>query len=279
MLKVALVTWSGLPELSPGDRLLHDALVARGATVQAAVWDDPAVAWTSFDRIVIRSTWDYHKRVDAFAAWLDARAADGSPLWNPPALVRRNLHKRYLLDLAARGVPIVPTELVPRGTPRSLDAIRTARGWSRVVVKPAVAATAFRTALDPDPAAFTELLADNDVLVQPFLEEVVRDGEWSLIFLSGRFSHAVLKRPRAGDFRVQNDFGGTAVATVPAPRLVAEAARVVDAIDSPWLYARVDGVIVNGTFLLMELELTEPALFLELSDEAVARFADLIDSA
>lgn len=273
---IALVTWSGLPDLSPGDRLLREALRARGTDVQAVVWDNPAVAWTAFDRIVIRSTWDYHKRVDEFAAWLDAREADGSPFWNPPALVRQNLHKAYLLDLAARGVPIVPTELVRRGASRSLAKIRAARGWTRVVVKPAVGATAFRTAVDLDDTAFAALIAESDVLVQPFVEQIVGDGEWSLIFLGGAFSHAVLKRPRTGDFRVQNDFGGTAMATPADPSLVAEAARVLAAIESPWLYARVDGVVVNGTFLLMELELTEPSLFLESSEAAVARFADIL---
>jgi glutathione synthase/RimK-type ligase-like ATP-grasp enzyme len=254
--------------------LLQAALEARGHAVRAAVWDDPSVHWGAFDAVILRSTWDYHKRVAEFAAWLDARQADGSRVWNPPALVRQNIHKGYLLDLAARGVPIVPTELVRE--PGTLAEIRARRGRSSVVVKPAVGATAFHTAVDPDEETFAALAAEGDVLVQPFLEEVVRDGEWSLIFFGGTFSHAVLKRPRAGDFRVQNDFGGSSVLTVPSAELVAEAARVLEAIDGRWLYARVDGVVVNGTFLLMELELTEPSLFLELDDTAVARFAEAI---
>ncbi|MEA2488245.1 MAG: hypothetical protein QOH21_37 [Acidobacteriota bacterium] len=303
---IALVTWSGLPELSPGDRLLQEAFEARGDVARAVVWDDPSVGWPAFDLVVLRSTWDYHKRIEEFAAWLDARQADGSRVWNPPALVRQNIHKRYLLDLATRGVAIVPTELLichpecSEGPVRAgreecgasiaphphrslatlgmttLAEIRARRGWSSVVVKPAVGATAFRTSVDPDEEAFATLVTGGDVLVQPFLEEVVREGEWSLIFLGGAFSHAVLKRPRSGDFRVQNDFGGSAVLTVPPPHVVAEAARVLAAVDGPWLYARVDGVVVDGMFLLMELELTEPSLFLELDPVAVERFADLI---
>lgn len=269
---IGLVTWSGLPQLSEGDRLLRDALEARGAEARAVVWDDPGVRWREFDALVVRSTWDYHKRADEFARWIDAREEDRSPLWNPPALLRRNTHKSYLFDLAARGVEIVPTRLVPRGSPFDLASLP----WPRIVAKPAVSATAFRTLVAPDAAAFAELVAESDVLVQPFLDAIVDDGEWSLIFLGGRFSHAVLKRPKAGDFRVQNDFGGTAVVTEPDAALVDAAAGVLAAVEEPWLYARVDGVVVEGRFQLMELEMTEPSLFLELVPEAAGRFADVL---
>lgn len=277
---IGLVTWSGLPGLSDGDRLLRDALQSRGAEAHAVVWDDPRVRWTEYDALVVRSTWDYHKRAGEFAAWIDAREADRSRLWNPAALLRRNTHKRYLLELEARGVEIVPTRLIPAGG--EIGELP----WSRVVVKPAVSATAFgtmvlecgrnATALNTKSGGVAAALQmDHDVLVQPFLE-AIHDGEWSLIFLGGRFSHAVLKRPKPGDFRVQNDFGGSAAVVEPDPALVDAAARVLAAVDEPWLYARVDGVVVDGRFQLMELEMTEPSLFLELVPEAAERMADAV---
>lgn len=256
---IALVTWRGLPDLAADDRLLQQALLRRGADARAVVWDDAGVDWRAFDAIVVRSTWDYHKRVDEFRAWLDRM--DGLPLWNPPEVLRRNIHKSYLLDLEAEGVPIVPTILVRRGEPMP------PLPWEDVIVKPAVSATAYgivRGAAQPD----------CDVLVQPFVPEIVDDGELSFVFLGKAFSHAVLKRPRGGDFRVQNDFGGSATRVDASPELIAQAERVAATLGERWLYARVDGIVRDGRLLLMELEATEPSLFL---DEAAAeRFADAL---
>lgn len=248
---IALVTWQGLPELAADDRLVRDALVRRGVEVRAVVWDDPDVDWRAFDAIVIRSTWDYHKRFAEFRAWLDRM--EGLPLWNPPAVLRWNTHKSYLLDLQARGIDIVPTLLVPAG-----------QGF---IVKPAVSATAFRTERHE---------TDCDVLVQPFVPEVVTDGELSFVFLGRRFSHAVRKRVADGDFRVQSEFGGSAEPFVPAEALIEQASRIAGTLGDAWLYARIDCVVRDGRLLLMELEATEPSLFLDA--ESAERFADAITS-
>lgn len=249
---IALVTWRGLPELAADDRLVREALVRRGAEVRAVVWDDASVDWRAFDAIVIRSTWDYHKRLDEFRAWLDAM--DGLPLWNPPDVLRWNTHKAYLLELQSRGIAIVPTLFVPRG--------------GGYIVKPAVSATAFRTERHAN---------DDDLLIQPFVPEIVADGELSFVFLGRRFSHAVRKRAASGDFRVQSDFGGSAEPFDPTPELIAQAERIASMLGERWLYARIDCVVRDGRLLLMELEATEPLLFL---DEASAeRFADAIWSA
>lgn len=275
---VALVTYAALPDLSQDDRLLRDALRERGANVDAVVWDDRRVRWTRYDAVVVRSTWDYHHRADEFRAWIERMERDRVALWNPPGLLRWNLHKRYLIELAERGVSVVPTLLVPRGSEEALESIVHARGWREVVVKPAVSATAWKTlaGADATEAAFRELAAAEDVLVQPFLEEVREAGEWSLVFVAGELSHAVIKRPRAGDFRVQNDFGGTAEAATPEGSVVEQAQRTLATVGQPWLYARVDGVVRGGTLLLMELELTEPALFFGKSVSAAAKCADAI---
>lgn len=264
MLSVALVTWSGLPQLSDGDRLLQRELQQRGVDAVPAVWDDASVDWTRFDSIVLRSTWDYHKRVDEFRAWLSRMST--LPLLNRARVVLRNIDKRYLLDFQS---------IVPTVVSSDVHSVMRERDWPRVVVKPLVSATAWHTevlTLDSPPPAHP-----GPYLVQPFMEEVVRDGEWSFVFFDRQFSHAVLKRPASGDFRVQNDFGGTAEPCVAPPHLAAQARAFLAQIDGPLLYARVDGIVRDERLLLMELELTEPSLFLDLVPGAAARFADAIE--
>lgn len=281
-MRVAFVTYSGLPDLSEDDRLTVEELRRRGAEVEPAVWDDPGVRWDRYDRVVIRSCWDYHKRLAALLGWLDRMEREAVPLWNPVSVVRGNVDKSYLVDLAAAGLPVVPTVYLEQGAAADLAGLLDERGWSEVVVKPSVSASAFRTRrigrgeAPGAQAELDELLASSGVLIQPFMTEIQSGGEWSLIFLGGDFSHAVLKRPREGDFRVQQELGGSADLTVPAASLIEQARAILGQIREPWLYARVDGVEAGGTFTLMELELTEPSLFLGSDPQAPARFAAAI---
>lgn len=278
--RIAFVTHAGRPDLAEDDRLAAAEITRRGATVEATVWDDPGVDWSGFDRIVLRSCWDYHLRLPEFLGWLGGLERAGAPVWNPPAVVRGNTDKGYLVDLAAAGVPVVPTVRVERRA--DLASLLDERGWTDAVVKPAVSASAFltRRVRREDAAVaqvdFDHLLTLSAALVQPFLPEVQSGGEWSLLFFAGEFSHAVLKRPRTGDFRVQAEHGGSSLAQEPAPELMAQARVVLDHIPGPWLYARVDGIEAGGTFLLMELELIEPSLFLDRDPEAPARFATAV---
>ena len=271
--RVALVSCSRLPALSPDDHPLRDALVRRGASVEPAIWDDPAVAWEAYDAVVIRSTWDYHRRVGEFRAWLDRCERAAVRLWNPAGLVRGNIHKSYLLRLADDGVRVVPTVLLDDSA--ATGAVMRERGWLRAVVKPATSATAFQTHIVTQ-SDLASLASRRDVLVQPFMEEIVREGEWSFVFIAGTFSHAVLKRPREGDFRVQSDWGGTSALATPSGALIEQAAATLEAVREPWLYARVDGVVRDGILLLMELEMTEPTLFLSMWEPAAERLAAAI---
>jgi glutathione synthase/RimK-type ligase-like ATP-grasp enzyme len=279
---IAFVTHRGLPGLAADDRLTVEELRRRGARVEAAVWDDPGVDWAAFDRIVLRSCWDYHLRPEAFVAWLDRMERAELPLWNPASVVRGNVDKAYLADLAASGLQVVPTALVESGSAANLARLLEERGWDEAVVKPTVSASAFRTfrtsraKAAADQPAFEALLADSGALVQPFLAEVQSGGEWSFVFLGEEYSHAVRKRPRAGDFRVQTEHGGSAEGEVPRWELVVQARAVAERIPKPWLYARVDAVEVDGSLVLMELELTEPSLFLDRHPAAPERFASAI---
>jgi len=275
---IGLVTYGTHPDLTDDDRPLLRALAARGLDAAPVVWDTPGVPWSGFRALVMRSAWNYHAKPRAFTAWLTMLKERGIPLWNPVPVVRWNMHKRYLRDLERAGVAVPATEWVARGDPRPLRTLLATRGWNDAIVKPAISASAtdtWRTTGDAvaDDARFLELAGRRDVLVQPAIPEVAANGEWSLMYLDGAFSHAMLKRPRAGDFRVQAEHGGTAERLEPPAALVAAGSAVVAAIPGDWIYARVDGVETARGFVLMELELIEPVLFLSESEGAAERLA------
>jgi hypothetical protein len=287
--QVALVTYRDLPHLTEDDRLLIAPLRELGIGVEPVVWDDPEVNWKRFGAAIIRSTWDYQARPAKFRRWIDDCEAAGVRLYNSPRVVRWNLHKGYLRELADRGIPVVPTIWLRRGEEADLESLLESQGWRRAVVKPAISAGARQTwTVRREDAAerqrsLTRLLARKDVLVQPFLEPVTQEGEWSLLFFDGRFSHAALKKTSGGDFRVQEHFGGKVISQDPPNTLVKRAAEVLTTAagilasdPSEFLYARVDGVRDGDRLVLVELEVLEPSLFLSLDPKAPARFAAAI---
>lgn len=279
---IALATYKDLPRLCEDDRLLLDYLRSRGIEAQSVVWDTPAVGWEQFDCVVLRSCWDYHLRPQEFAAWVRSLADAHVPLVNPAETVLWNMDKAYLQDLSRRGVRVAPTLRLSKGERTDLRTLLERQGWEEVVIKPSISATAFQTwrtslaqAADHD-TRFQEALAVADLLVQPFIKEVVQRGEWSLVFFAGEYSHGVLKRPGKDDFRVQEQFGGSSTHETPPDELVAQATIVLQRAGRPWSYARVDGVEVEGELLLMELELIEPYLFLSEHPQAAQRFGEAI---
>jgi glutathione synthase/RimK-type ligase-like ATP-grasp enzyme len=281
--RVALVTYDARPEVTDDDRLLADALSARGVSVDAVPWSDPGARWNAFDAVVVRSCWDYFHRANEFHAWLERLEADGARVHNDVGVLRWNADKTYLRDLEARSVPVIPTRWLDVASPATLGELRRDTGWGEVVVKPTVSGGAHRTWRSaPDAEAMhdeqlAEMLGAGPVMVQPLVREIEREGEWSLVFFGGAYSHAVLKRPRAGDFRVQSEHGGSLEPAEPAATVIAAAERAIAAIpfgSTAPLYARVDGCIVDGRLLLMELEVLEPELFLRCSAQSAGRLAD-----
>jgi glutathione synthase/RimK-type ligase-like ATP-grasp enzyme len=283
-LYIAFATHAGLEGLTRSDRIAADELERRGSAVMSVPWSSPR-DWTRFDAVVIRATWDYYKQPEDFLTWLERLEQERVALWNPARLASWNMQKGYLRDLERAGVAVVPTAWVFQSdAAESLAELVRARGWQDVVVKPAVSANADRTwrtrgnITEQDEREFAALVAADDVMVQPFVESLARDGEWSFMFLGGEFSHAVLKRPAAGDFRVQSIHGGTVSRANPRPEWVSQARAALEPVTGPWLYARVDGCIVDGRFVLMELEMLEPDLFFNLAPESAVRFADSLES-
>ncbi len=282
MRRLCFVTCRTWPEISESDRLVQRALEARGAAVEARPWNDLGAAWGGFDAIVLRSNWDYHFEPDAFLGWLDRLEQAGARVFNPPALVRWNLTKAYLLELARAGVPTVATVILEDESRRGLETLMAARAWRRVVMKPVISASAHDTRLvsaatmDEAVDALASGAMRRPVLVQPFVEEIQTRGEWSLIFIETEMTHAVLKRPAAGEFRVQPRLGGTVETPPPPDRIRTVARAALAALPVPPLYARIDGVETAAGFQIMEVEVNEPGLFFPHAPAAAARFADAL---
>jgi glutathione synthase/RimK-type ligase-like ATP-grasp enzyme len=239
------------------------------------------VDWTAYDLVVVRTTWDYPNKIAAFLAWAD-RVAASVPLWNSAATLRWNTDKRYLRTLEERGVPIVPTRWLERGTDQDLRALLGEAGWREAVLKPVVSAAARRTrlvspdSLDEGCRFLREQLTQRAMMVQPYVAEVSTEGELSLLYFNGRYSHAVRKIPGHGDFRVQTEHGGRVLLADPTATELAAGQRVLDAMDEETLNARVDLLPVGGELQLLELEVAEPSMFLTWDPAAPDRFAAAI---
>jgi glutathione synthase/RimK-type ligase-like ATP-grasp enzyme len=272
--RIALATSAAHPELHEHDLPLVDALRATGLDPVAEVWTDPSVDWSAYDAVLLRSVWDYHIRYDEFTEWLGLVDKADVPVFNDSGLVRWNADKRYLVELRERGVAIVPSQVAAGDCLREVVA---GLDGQEIVIKPTVSASAHHTvrgvAGSEELSRAMDDLPDTVYLVQPFVPEIVTDGEWSLMFIDGEYTHAVVKRPAAGDYRVQMMFGGESTLTDPSPAVLESAQAALEAAGPPPVYARVDGVVVNGRFLLMELELIEPYLFLPEFPEATDKLA------
>lgn len=277
--RLAFATCSELPSIQPDDAHLAASLEHLGIQPVSCLWNDPAVDWSAFDAVLIRTIWDYFKHHATFMAWLDRLDKLGIPTINDSRVLRWNSDKHYLLDLARHDVAIIPTRIA---TPHALMDVLAAMPAQQVVIKPTISGGAWHTLCgNTDDAAFvqtaTRLPTELHYLVQPFVAEVASAGEWSLLYFNGQYSHAVVKRPASGDYRVQSEHGGSVEPAEPDAAMLASAARALAAAATigygDLTYARVDGVVCDGRFLIMELELIEPFLFLAEHPRTAERFA------
>ncbi len=283
MPRCAFLTADGLEGFVTDDDLVIAPLREAGVEVELVPWR-ARVDWGRFDAVVIRTTWDYQAAPDEFLTALRAIDRSGARLANDLALVRWNLRKTYLRDLAARGVTIVPTRFESGLRAGELRGRFDELGTRELVIKPVVGANAgdaYRLTPERLEARALELEAvfrDRGFLVQPFIPSVVEEGELSVVFFGGRHSHTILKTPKPGDFRVQEEHGSTVRAVEAGAELLAAADRAMAALDRRPLQGRVDLVrLADGGFAVMELELIEPALYLRMDPGAPARFAGALE--
>lgn len=275
--EVALVTCADERYQEPEVHVAADALRAAGVSTDVVSWDEDR-DWGAYELVVVRTPWDYFDRVTQFLDWA-ARVERETSLVNPADVLRWNSHKGYLAEFTAKSVPTVPTRLVPGPSTDVADQIREVP-WEEIVVKPAVdggARHAWRGLRDdPSLSRVAERLTEHgDVVVQPFVPAIV-DGERSLVFLGGRFSHAVRKVPKAGDYRSQRHLGGREVDHEPDSAELQVALAAMAAAPGRLTYARVDLVEWEGAPVLIELEVIEPDLFLRDVPERVDRFVEVV---
>ncbi len=262
-MKIRIATCAQLPEPDSDEAPLAAGLARAGFDAALVAWDDPHADWDAPVPTILRSTWNYALHLPAFLAWVD-RVAKVAPLWNPPDVVRANVYKRYLLELAARGVPAVPTTIVPPGGAVTVS--------ERVVIKPEVGAGSLDTRVfEPgdDPSAhLARIHARCAAMVQPYVASVHDYGERSMIWIDGELTHAIRKTPRfSGDAeRVDGPF---AISDDERAVALAALAPYVDRI----LYGRVDlARDAAGAPMVMELELVEPSLFFARHPPALDRY-------
>lgn len=261
------------------DHLLHEPLKKRGWVVSEIPWTRTTVEWKEFDAVIIRSTWDYQNAPDVFLLTLE-KIERVTRLYNPVGVCRWNLSKRYLIDLQEKGIGIVPTHWLAQLDEKSIDMIFTQTSVSRLVAKPLIGANADDTyVLDAnDTQTWVDALrvfADREVMVQPFIDSIIREGEYSLFYFGGELSHSILKVPAHDDFRVQEEHGGIIRSITPDSDMIHAGNRALKAIENTLLYARVDLVrLDSGNAVVIEVELIEPSLYFEQCPESTELFAD-----
>lgn len=263
-MKIALATYEFMTD-SDEDLQLVKFLSERGFHASWEVWDDPKVNWKQYDVVIVKSTWDYHEKLADFHRWIDQLTSDHVTVINPPEAIKGNSDKQYLLKIQAQGFPVVPSRLLSKEMDFDLLQYFDTFQTDELVVKPCVslgAQNVFQLRKEEVNTFDTELrglLVTGNYLIQPLIKEMKTEGEWSLIFFNGKYSHSVLKKPLQGDF-ISNH--GTRYLAEPNAGYIKVAKTFVDRFASDCLYVRVDGVVTKGYFLLMELELIEPYLYL-----------------
>lgn len=260
-------------------QLLKEALEAEGFSVVRTNWDNPAFDFTKTRAVIFRTIWDYFERFDEFYPWLRTLEKK-TMLINPLTLIEWNIDKHYLEDLKDEGFPVVPTHFVDKGRYLLLNQICAEQGWEDIVIKPAISGAAFETykieigQLDEYEALFARLIGERDMLVQPFISTITKKGEASLMVFGGQYTHAILKRAKPGDFRVQDDFGGSVHPYRPSAAEIALAEAVFKKLEPVPAYGRVDIVWdLSGQPMISELEIIEPELWLRNHPPAATSFA------
>jgi glutathione synthase/RimK-type ligase-like ATP-grasp enzyme len=247
---------------------------------EAVIWTETSVP-SGLDAVIVRSPWDYYHRHTEFLDWFKNNSVSGTPFYNSSKTVIKNYNKIYLRELMELGVKIPETAFIERGGSFDLNRYFREGGGSKLVIKPLVSGGAHKTTvvtaenLSASQKELNEIISETGGMVQEFLPQI-HDGELSFLFFNGKYSHTAIKIPAAGDFRVQNYYGGVYKKYPDDRKLIAEASEILRISGEDTLYARVDGLVINGKFNLIELEIFEPALFLHTDESAAVNFGKAI---
>lgn len=281
-MKIAYITFNGTGSYSAANNFnelegLLPYLQNKGLNITSEIWDDPQVDWKQYDVALLKTPWDYFEKYEQFQAWLNKIESLQIKLINNYDIVRWNMDKHYLQEVEAAGFETIPSIFLNQGWNESLQPLFEKLASDKLILKPCVSGGSRNTIVlnrhnaNEDTSRVQELVTDGDYIVQPLMPQV-QEGEWSFIFFNGHYSHTIIKKPKSGDFRVQQIFGGTIETIFPKQQDIDKATSYITTFAKNTLYARVDGLMVNGRFILMELELIEPFLYLSYGAGAVERY-------
>lgn len=263
---IIIATCDEWPDIGVGLRLIVDALTAQGQVVNCVPWQHADLDLFCQAKCVLPlCAWDYASSSTAFRRWIKAVNEGGGLLINSAGILLQNMKKTYLLELAERGINVTPTRYIENPSLEVVRSTQESEGWDDLVLKPVYGqsgnlVTRFSKELSADDAIFK---SEEGILIQPFIREIKSTGELSLCFISGVFSHAVCRMPSKEDWRANTKFNVTVHPVELSRTVIDQAAVCLNHLDEMPLYARVDGTIVHGRFMLSELELIEPALFFD----------------
>lgn len=293
MKQCAILTMDNLSDFECYDNLLDEPLAELGWQTQLVSWRDANTQWQNFEAVIIRSPWDYQDDAESFIALLAQIEQSPAVLQNSMTTVRWNIDKYYLDALSKKNINIVPTLWERDFTAEKLDGYFNYFNCQQLVIKPRISANADNTfwlkeaSSEQSVDTLTLIFGRSEFMVQPFIESVVDEGEFSLFYFDGKYSHTILKTPKQDDFRVQEEHGGCLQTVAPEEALLAQAqstlAAICDEVGEMPLYARLDfvrftstqieAVKTSASFALMEAELIEPSLYFNMDDKAAKRFA------
>ncbi|GLX78390.1 hypothetical protein tinsulaeT_17300 [Thalassotalea insulae] len=287
MKKCAILSMDCLDDFESYDTLIEAPLLALGWQTETVSWRSKNVDWNNYHAVIIRTPWDYQDDAPAFLRVLEQIEQSSAHLENNLNIVRWNIDKIYLQDLEKNGVTLVPTLWHQRLTDKQLTCDNITSYFAQLncqqlIIKPRISANADNTfwlkenEIAVKLPAINSAFANRDYMVQPFMENIITEGEYSLFYFNGQYSHAILKTPKNDDFRVQEEHGGRLAAIAPEAKLVEQATQCLDAIAKQHqmpLYARVDLVRFGEQFALMEAELIEPSLYFNMDNQSAERFA------
>lgn len=256
------------------DKILQEALEAEGLSTKRVAWDDPSFNWESTTYILFRAIWDYFERFEEFERWLHD-VKEKTTLLNATEIIYWNIDKHYLKDLQEKEVHVAPTRFIAINETITLKELFKETGWETAVLKPCISGAGMdtykikATEAEVFEATFQKLIKEKTMMLQPFLKSIQEKGEISLMVMDGQFTHAILKKAKAGEFRVQDDHGGTVHHYTPTQEEIIFAEKAVAACEHFPIYARVDIIEDNHQKLsIAELELVEPELWFRFNNNA-----------
>ena len=282
--KCALLTIEDLSNFESYDDLLIEPFNQLGWECIFVPWESKSACWDDFDAVIIRSTWDYQQKEKIFFKTLVKISKSKAKLYNPLSVVKWNINKKYLKDLEDRNIAIIPTKFFDTFDYNGIKKCFLSFETNTLIIKPSISANADDTyiiekpSIDNDRALLSNSFDNKEYLVQPFLDNIKTEGEYSLIFFGNILSHVLLKTPKSGDFRVQEEHGGILKSiNSPENSLVDFGLKVIKNLPMPCLYSRIDVVRNKDQFLLMEVELIEPSLYFNMNSESAIKFAKVFD--